>query len=146
VKIKQLSVFLENKPGQLELPIKALAAAGISISTLCLADTQAFGILRLIAADNEGAKAALGAAGLVVNECEVLAIEVPDHPGGLESILAALEGSGVNVEYMYAFSYFSAKKALLIFRFDDPDRAAAALTGKGMNVVAKADLFGRNGK
>ena len=143
MKIKQLSVFLENKPGQLELPIKTLASAGISISTLCLADTQAFGILRLIVADHEAAKAALAAAGVVVNECEVLAIEVPDHPGGLGSILSGLEGSGVNVEYMYAFSYFSADRALLIFRFDDPDRAAAALTARGISVVAGADLFGR---
>ena len=141
MKIKQLSVFLENKPGQLELPIKALSEAGISISALCLADTQEFGILRLIAADHEGARAALAAAGVVVNECEVLAIEVPDHPGGLGSILAALDGAGVNVEYMYAFALGNKGRATMVFRFDQPDAAIEILKKSGASVLGSVNLF-----
>lgn len=141
MKLKQLSIFLENKPDQLILPIQALARAGISISTLCLADTKEFGILRLIIEEHERAKEVLTDSGCVVNECEVLAVEVPDRPGGLAGILQAVTNEQLNLEYMYAFSFGSAGKALLVFRFDDPDKAAAVLTTRGVNVLDQATVF-----
>ena len=140
MKLKQISVFLENKPGQLQIPIQALADAGISISTLCLADTQEFGILRMIVQEHERARDVLAAAGLAVNECQVLAVEVPDAPGGLQRVLQALDGQ-VNVEYMYAFSYASAGRALLIFRVSDPDKAAGLLAAGGINVLDSGQVF-----
>lgn len=104
MKIHQLSLFLENRAGQLRHPVQLLAQAGIDIRTLMLADTQQFGILRLVVQDWQRAKQVLEGGGVVVNITEVVAIEVADRPGGLDEILALVEGAGMNVEYMYAFA------------------------------------------
>jgi hypothetical protein len=143
MKIKQLSLFLENKPGHLSSVCQTLADAGINILTLSMADTQQFGILRLILEDWENAKAALEKAGNVVNVTEVLATEVEDRPGGLAALLTILEESHINVEYMYAFTFHNADKAVMFFRFDDPDRAMRVLDEQNVNVIRPVDLFGR---
>jgi hypothetical protein len=143
MKIKQLSVFLENKPGRLSVPCKALAKAGLSILTLSLADTRQFGILRLILKDWEKAREALQGAGCVVNVTEVIAIEVEDRPGGLADVLEIIEKAGVNLEYMYAFTFRSEDKAVLVFRFEDPDAAIQLLQSKGVNVIGSVELFDR---
>jgi hypothetical protein len=143
MKIKQLSVFLENKPGRLSVPCKALAKAGINILTLSLADTRQFGIMRLIIQEWEKAKQALEGAGCVVNVTEVTAIEVEDHPGGLAQVLEIIEQSGINLEYMYAFTFGSKDTAVIVFRFDDPDAAVKALQAKGVNVIGSVELFNR---
>ena len=135
MKLKQLSVFLENQPGRLSRPCKALADAGIDLLTLCMADTEKFGILRFIVRDWQRAQKVLEKAGCVVNVTDVLAIEVPDRPGGLMGILAALEPSRLNIEYMYAFTLKSGKNAVMIVRFDDPDRAIEVLHDNGVNVL-----------
>lgn len=140
MKIKQLSLFLENRPGQLRTPCRVLAEAGVNILTLALADTQQFGILRLIVDDWEKAHKLLEEAGCVVKVTEVVAVEVEDRPGGLDSILAALEESAISVEYMYAFTYGRTDKAVLIFRFEDLDTAIAHLQGKGVNVIRSTNL------
>jgi len=98
MKIHQLSLFLENKPGRLSKPCQVLANAGINILTLSLADTQQFGIMRLILRDWEKAKKTLESEGFVVNVTEVVAIEVADRPGGLAEVLAVLEEGGTNIE------------------------------------------------
>jgi len=141
MKIQQLSLFLENKPGHLNSICRTMADAGINIETLSLADTEQFGILRLIVEDWEKAKAALEEAGFVVNVTEVVATQVDDRPGGLAEILAALEESGINIEYMYAFAVRRADTAVLVFRFDDPDRAIALLEEKGKSVLGSVELF-----
>ena len=141
MKITQLSVFLENKPGQLLAPCQALAEAGINILTLSVADTPRYGILRLIIGEHQRAQEVLEQAGCVVQTTDVLAVEVPDRPGGLVEILSAIEDQSVNVEYMYAFSFHSSKKALLVFRFDDLDRALAVLQAKHLNVLSGIELF-----
>src|SRR6266545_5366463 len=105
MKIHQLSLFLENKPGQLNEPCRVLAGAGIRIRTLTLADTQRFGILRLIVTDWQKARDLLQEAGYAVNIAEVVAVEVADRPGGLSVLLDLFEGSGINIEYMYAFTF-----------------------------------------
>ena len=117
-----------------------MANAGVDIKTLSLADTQQFGILRLIVDDWKKAKAALEQAGVVVNITEVVAVEVPDHPGGLDSVLAVIEDSGTNVEYMYAFTYGREGKAIIIFRFEDTDKAIETLRARGINLVDHSDL------
>jgi hypothetical protein len=139
--LKQLSIFLENKPGRLGHPCKALAAAGINILTLCLADTEQFGILRVIVRDWEKAKAVLEQAGCVVNVSEVLAIEIPDHPGGMESILAILEPNAINIEYMYAFTLKRGSNAVMIVRVDKPDQAAKALQKNGLALLDASAFF-----
>jgi len=143
MKIKQLSVFLENKPGRLSEPCRILSRAGISIITLSLADTQQFGILRLIVKDWQAGKQALEDAGCVVKATEVVATEVADRPGGLAELLETLEQSGTNIEYMYAFTFRRGDKAVLVFRFQEPDAAIATLQGKGFNIVDGVELFQR---
>ncbi len=142
MKIQQLSVFLENKPGSLKKALGALADAKVNISTLALADTKEFGILRLLIKDSEKGKAALEKGGFTVKQTEVLAVEVEDRPGGLAAVLAPVEAAGVNVEYMYAFSTGTKGKAVLIFRFSDLDKAIQALKGAGMNVLEKLQVLG----
>ncbi|MEI7435864.1 MAG: amino acid-binding protein [bacterium] len=135
MKMKQLSVFLENKPGRLIQPCKALADAGIDVLTMCMADTEKFGILRLIVKDWQRAQKILEMAGCVVNVTDVLAIEVPDKPGGLMGIPTLLEPGCLNIEYMYACNLKSGMNAVMIVRFDDPDRAIKVLHENGVNVL-----------
>jgi len=143
MKLKQLSIFLENKRGALSRPCRILAKAGINILTLALADTQQFGLLRIILHDWEKAKALLEKAGCVVKTTDVVAIEVPDRPGGLAEILEIIEHGQVNVEYMYAFTLREANMGMLVFRFDDPDAAIKLLQLKGVKVVDSVEVFGR---
>jgi hypothetical protein len=143
MKIKQLSLFLENKPGHLSSVCLTLANAGINILTLSMADTQQFGILRLIVRDWEKAKTVLEQAGNVVNVTEVLATEIEDRPGGLAAVLKIVEAAKINVEYMYAFTFRNADKAIMFFRFDKPDEAVRVLEEKKINVIGPIELYDR---
>jgi hypothetical protein len=142
MKLHQLSLFLENRPGQLRLPCQVLGDAGLDVLTMSLADTAQFGILRLVVKDWERAKAALEAAGMVVNVTEVVPVEVDDRPGGLAAALAAVEEAGLSVEYMYAFAAGARRgKAAIVFRFEEPDRALAALAAHGVRVIDGDELL-----
>jgi len=143
MKIHQLSMFLENKPGRLSEPCRLLANAGINILTLSVADTQQFGILRLIVRDWEQAKEVLERSGCVVNVTEVVATEVDDKPGGLAAILDIIEAAGLNIEYMYAFTFRSGDKAVIVFRFNNPDQAVKTLQSKNINVINGVELYER---
>ena len=144
MKLHQLSLFLENRPGKVKAAVKILADAGINIVTMTLADTQQFGILRLIVKDWQAGRQALEAAGIVVNITEVIAIGVEDRPGWLMEVLEAIDKANLAIEYMYAFtSGLPGQKAALIFRFENPDAAIAALTTAGISVVQGIDLFDR---
>lgn len=141
MKIQQISLFLENKPGHLKGICDTLAQAGINIITLSLADTQQFGIVRLIVEDWEKAKSVLEAAGHAVNIREVVAATVPDRPGGISEVLSVLDAAGVNIEYMYAFAFHLKDSAVLVFRFDDADKAIEALRKAGIAIVTADKLF-----
>jgi hypothetical protein len=141
MKIQQLSLFAENKPGHIAAPARLLAQEGIDIRSFYLADTQQYGIVRMIVSDWKKAAATLEAHGIVVKATEVLAVEVPDRPGGMADVLGALDGSGINIEYMYAFPFLRSGKAILIFRFADPDAAIAHLQKAGINVLAGDELL-----
>ena len=143
MKLHQISVFLENKPGQLKLACQRLADAGINILTLSLADTKQYGILHLITPEWERAQSVFKEAGFTANVTEVLAVEVADRPGGLVEILNAIEEAGLNVEYMYAFTFGREGKAALIFRINDPDAAIKKLKASGINIIGKVELFAR---
>ena len=145
MKIPQLSMFMENKPGRLSDPCRRLAEAGINIANLTLADTQQFGILRLIVRDWEKAREVLSQAGCVVTVTEVVATEVEDQPGGLATILEVIEKAGLNIEYMYAFTFRSGDKAVLVFRFNDADAAIQVLQDNGINVIGGVELYDRAG-
>jgi hypothetical protein len=140
MKLHQLSVFVENSPGHLRAPCQALADAGINLATLSLADTQQYGILRLIIRDWQRAKGVLEAAGFVVNVTEVVAVEVPDCPGGLAGVLKAIEQADINVEYMYAFTEKRDDKAVLVFRFANVDAAIHVLKHSDVNAIDDLDL------
>jgi hypothetical protein len=142
MKLQQLSLFLENRPGTLREPIEVLAAAGIDLLTMSLADTTQFGILRFIVADPERAKRILQEAGMVVRMTEVVPVEVENKPGGLARALAAIEEAGLGVEYMYDFGAASGGgKAAIIFRFEDPDAALTALKAAGVRVFSGEELL-----
>jgi hypothetical protein len=140
MKLQQLSLFLENRPGRLGAPMRALAAEGINILTLTLADTADFGILRLIVPDSDHARKVLEREGWVVNVTEVVAVDIADRPGGLAEVLADLESAQLRIEYMYAFSLRRDDKAILIFCFEEPDRAIRVLTDRGFSVVDGEEL------
>lgn len=141
MKLHQLSLFLENRPGHLVAPCQALAAAGINILTLSVADTQRFGILRLIVRDWRRAREVLAAAGCVVNVTEVVVVEVVDKPGGLVEVLETLQKAGLNVEYMYAFTFKRGNRGAMVFRFEDADAAVRSLHEHGLNVLSSEELF-----
>jgi len=135
MKLNQLSLFLENRPGRLIEPTRLLAAEGINVMTLCLADTAEFGILRLIVQDPERAARVLDEGGWAVTVTEVVAVEVQDQPGGLAEVLEAFEQGGLNVEYVYAFTLRREDRAILVFRFQEPDQAISVLEASGHKVV-----------
>ncbi len=141
MKIKQVSVFLENKPGHLYRVTKKLADAGINLVTLSLADTEQFGILRLIVKDWERAKKLMEDEGRVVKIVDVVAAEIRDVPGGLAEVLKVFDDAKVNVEYMYAFTSKMDDSAILILRFDNPDSAIESLNKANIRVITSDELF-----
>jgi hypothetical protein len=138
---QQISIFLENKAGRLAEVTGILAAAGVNIRALALADTSDFGVLRLIVDDNQKAESALKQGGFTVSKTDVVAVEVDDRPGGLHHILDLLQNAGINVEYMYAFVQHSGTNAVMIFRFDQPDEALKMLTADGLKVIEGRRLY-----
>lgn len=135
MKVEQISIFIENKSGRLAEVTSVLGQHNINIRALSLADTSDFGILRLIVDKTDLAKDTLKQNGFTVNKTEVVAVEVPDQPGGLSKILKVLDDAKVNVEYMYAFFERSAGNAVIIFRFDETENAIQVLQGKGINIL-----------
>jgi hypothetical protein len=135
MKVEQISIFLENKPGTLEDVTRVLRDANINIRALSLADTSDFGILRLIVNDIETAEKVLQEGGFTVRRTAVVAVEVPDRPGGLHSIVELVARNGINVEYTYAFVDRSGDNALIIFRFDRTDDAIEVLVNSGFTVL-----------
>ena len=140
--IRQISVFLENKQGALEQALGVLADAGVDLRAMAIADTQDFGILRLIAKSHatDAAAAALRGAGYVISLNYVVAVEVPDEPGGLCHLVNILADEGINIEYSYAFLTPEDGKACVVFRVADNGLAAAAFHKSGICVLDGDDL------
>ncbi|MGE5454770.1 MAG: ACT domain-containing protein [Methylocystaceae bacterium] len=121
--VKQISVFLENKAGRLGKVTQVLGENKINIRALSIADTSDFGILRLIVNDPEQAYQVLKTNGFTVSTTEVLAVQVPDTPGGLAKVLMIMGEGSINIEYLYAFIGNTSKDALVIFKVADPNQA-----------------------
>ena len=139
--VKQISVFLENKPGTLYDMTRVLAEAKIDMRAFSLAETSEFGIARIIVDDVYKTATALKDAGFVSSVTDVLGVAVPDVPGGLNGVLSALSDAEVNVEYMYAFlGGNKGKSAYMIFRVTDIAKASAALTAKGIAQVSAEEI------
>ena len=138
--VKQISIFIENKKGKLAEATRFIADHNVNLRALSIADTQDFGILRIICEDPVKAEEVLKDGGYIVAVTDVLAAAISDEPGSLASILKVLAESSVVVEYTYAF--LSAKAgAYMIFRVDDNQVAAAALAGAGIKTANQEDLF-----
>lgn len=141
MKVRQISIFLENRSGRLSGVLKEVGRAGLNIRALSLADTSDFGILRLIVDDVDKCVTMLRDTGHTVSLTEVLAVEVPDHPGGLAGILDILSAAGLNVEYMYAFVSRVTEKAVVIFRFEDINAAIEALQKANVSILSAETVY-----
>ncbi len=138
--INQLSIFVENKAGTVEKITRSIADAGVSIRALSVADTQEFGILRLIVSDVEEAKEALHNSDCVVSVTKVIGVQIPDVPGGLSDVLKLVSDKGINVEYLYAFITIARKHAYVVLRVEDNEKAAKILTDAGIKLVSQEDV------
>jgi hypothetical protein len=138
VAVDQISVFLQNETGGVADVVDVLAKAAVDLRALSLADESDFGILRLIVNDTDRAVSALKEAGFPVRRTPVVAVEIPDRPGGLAKTLNALRG--VAVEYMYAFVRKSGEEAIVVFRFDDTDAAIETLRKAGARILEADDI------
>ncbi|MFA5517821.1 MAG: ACT domain-containing protein [Spirochaetota bacterium] len=142
--VTQLSAFVSNKPGHLQKVLKVLADENINIITLTIAETSDFGILRMIVNDPEKGNRALKENNITSSLTDVLALEINDTPGSLFAALEVFATMELNIEYMYAFTQKRNDKPVMIFRFQDIEKAKNALKGKGYNIVKKIDIVGEN--
>ena len=138
--IKQLSVFLENRHGTLIEVTDLLAKEGIDIRAMSLADTQDFGILRLIVNDPEKAKASLAGIGFAATINEVTAVAIDDNPGALSNVIRVMSENDINIEYMYAFLSTHNGNAYVVFRVADNEAAADILEKNGVILVTEDNI------
>ncbi|MBQ6434826.1 MAG: acetolactate synthase [Synergistaceae bacterium] len=139
--VKQISVFLENNPGSLHEMTKVLDDAKIDLRGLSLAETSEFGIVRLIVDDVLGTATVLKDAGFVSSLTDVIAVEVPNVPGGLNKVLEILHGEKINIEYMYAIlGNKTSETAYMIFRVNDNSKATSALNNSGIKIMEQAEI------
>jgi hypothetical protein len=142
MKLTQISVFLENRKGRLYEVCSMLGRADINIRALTIAETESFGVLRLIVDKPDQAIKLFHTNNVTANRTDVVAVEIDDKPSGLADVLKLLFENNVNVEYMYGFMEKASDKALMVFRFDEPERAAKILTAAGVNVVTRKNVQG----
>lgn len=138
--IKQLTVFVENKQGTVVSITKSLSANNVNLRALSIAETEDFGILRLIVNDEETAVKTLASEGYLIKETDVVGVKIGDEPGRLTAALEVLDDKGINVEYLYAFMARTEKHAYVVFRVEENAEAEAALTAAGFKLVTDADV------
>ncbi len=142
MKISQISIFLENRKGRLYEVCSVLGANKINIRALTIAETEEFGILRIVVDKAQEAVKVLKDNGFIAHLTDIVAVEVSDEPGGLAKLLKTLNDNDINVEYMYGFVEKATDKALMVFRFDDPDKAIATLSQNGIRIISVKDIEG----
>lgn len=138
--IKQLSVFVANKAGKLVEVTKLLADNSIDLRAMSLADTQDYGIMRLIVNDLEKAKKILEDNGNIFKITDVIGVEIPDSPGGMSKVISILSENGINIEYLYAFISRSKEYAYVVLRVRDKEKAEKILSQKGVNLLKESDI------
>lgn len=141
MKLKQISVFLENRKGRLQKALEVLGNANVNIRTLSIADTSEFGILRMIVPDIDQVQSILEEHNFVVKVNDVIAVGVPDEPGGLEKILGILNRADINVEYLYAFAEKKVEQAIVVLRTENIDAGIKALTEGGASVLSSDEVY-----
>lgn len=140
MKIKQISVFVENKEGRIKSVLEALSSENINIRALSIADSEKSGIIRLIVDDSEKAKKALENHKFITKETEVIVVGVPDEPNGLNNTLAILENKNINVEYIYAFVSHKKDEAIVVMKLDKPEEGLKALEDKNITILSQEDI------
>jgi hypothetical protein len=140
MKITQISIFLENKQGRIAEVCALMGDNSINIRALTIAENKEFGILRIVVDKPEEAVRVLKKHNLVAQMTDIVALEVDDTPGGLAKILKLFADHNLNVEYMYGFVEKRSDRALMVFRFDDPDKAIQTLQEKGLHILGKKDI------
>ena len=140
MKLTQISIFLENKKGRLLDVCALLGKNKINIRALTIAESEEFGILRIVVDKPEAAAKVLKSAGFTANMTDIVAVEVDDRPGGLAAILKLLSQNDLNVEYMYGFVEKRSDRAMLVFRFEKPDEAIRVLKKHKITVVGRKDI------
>ena len=138
--VKQLSVFMENKPGRLYKLTNALGKEGLDFVTLSIADTKDYGIVRFIARDNDKAYEVLKNAGFAVEQTALIGVEVPDVPNALAEVIGLLEKEDINIEYLYSFVLTNYNTAKILLKVEDTDKAIKLFEGKGIKLLSEKIL------
>ncbi len=141
MRAEQLSIFLENKAGSIAEVTAILRDAGVNIRALSLADTTDFGVMRMIVNNISKAEKALKAEGFSVGKTNIIAISIDDSPGGLNKILDPIYAENINVEYMYAFANPKEYNAIMVFRFDDTDKAISVLKENSLKIIEGEKVY-----
>ena len=138
--IRQITVFVQNKQGALVSITETLAANQVNIRALSIAETEDFGILRLIVNEEETAQKTLSDAGYLIKVTEVVGVKIGDAPGKLTGALAVLDKAGINLEYLYAFMARTERHAYVVLRVEDNAATEAALEAAGYHLITDADI------
>lgn len=138
--IRQISVFLENRPGSLAEVTRYLADQRVNLRAMSIADSRDFGTIRIIASDQDACAQALRRQGYQYNEVDVLAAEMPDRPGGIAEVAEIIAQENINIEYGYAMVEKKEDSAVIVLRVDDPYRASIVLRGKGVRLLSELEV------
>ena len=141
MKIKQLSIFLQNRMGSLSKPLEVLTVANVNIRAMCMADTSEFGILRLVVDDPEKGEEALEENNFLVKITEIIGVEMNDTPGGLTTVLDIIKENLIDLEYLYAFSHDKEGKAILLLHADNIDNLITVLTDSNIPIVSAEEVY-----
>ena len=141
MKIKQLSIFLQNRMGSLSKPLEVLSENDVNIRAMCMADTSEFGILRLVVDDPLKGKEALEAYNFLVKITDTIGVEMNDSPGGLTAVLKVIKDNGIDLEYLYAFTHDKVGKAILLLHADKLDDLIAALEENEIPIVQAEEVY-----
>ena len=141
MKIKQLSIFLQNRMGSLSKPLEVLSENGINIRAMCMADTSEFGILRLVVDNPLKGKEVLEESNFLVKITEIIGVEMNDAPGGLTDVLKVIKDNQIDLEYLYAFTHDKVNKAILLLHADDIDNLIKVLEDNAMVIVPSEEIY-----
>ena len=141
MKIKQLSIFLQNRMGSLSKPLEVLSNADVNIRAMCMADTSEFGILRLVVDNPENGKKVLEENNFLVKMTEIIGVEMDDTPGGLTRVLKVIKDNKIDLEYLYAFTHEKEGKAILLLHADDIDELISVLKDNDMVIVPSDEVY-----
>lgn len=138
--IKQISLFVENRPGRMAKVSKTLSDAGVNIRAMTIAEAGDFGVIRMVVDDPQKGYDVLRNSGFTVSMTDVLAVEMRDTPGGLYEIVSALGDNNINIDYAYAFVTAKSEKAMLIMRVDDIEAARRTLSARGVKIATPEEI------